>query len=93
LGSTLVCKDMTLARSFAYASKENKHKIVTLGGHVIHKTGNITGGAVADLASKAAGFDEKQVAELREQKTAIVKVRLPTLLRSRSRLSLVLLGP
>ncbi len=52
---------------------ERKYKMVTVQGNVIHKTGNMTGGAAQDLLKKASTWDEKEVSKLKDLKTRLFK--------------------
>jgi len=63
LGSTIVVSDINIARSFAFKGGRPRHKVVTLDGTVINKTGSMTGGASSSesLNRKANRWDQKDI--------------------------------
>lgn len=68
VGSAVVCGTLREARQFAYEdplTRENKVKVVTLDGSVIHKSGNMTGGVSG--GGQAGRFGEVRIAKLQEE--------------------------
>merc|ERR1712130_130887 len=70
-GNCLVCETLDEARRLCYGGSGRsggaKHKVVTLDGSVIHKSGNLTGG-IGDFHKKAKRWDEKNLAKVRHQR-------------------------
>jgi len=63
LGSTIVVSNINIARKFAFRNSRPRHKVVTLDGTVINKTGSMTGGASSSesLSRKANRWDQKDL--------------------------------
>ena len=68
LGSTLVCESLEDAQELCF-TKGEKVKVVTLKGHVITKTGAMTGGTGAREGGDR--WEEKEVERMKRRKTEI----------------------
>lgn len=63
VGSTLVCESLAEARRIA--TGEQRHKIVTHDGTLIHKSGLMTGGR-SGVEARAVKWDEKNIEKLKK---------------------------
>jgi len=71
VSNTLVCETLADANNLRY--REHKRcKIVTVDGGVIHKSGLVTGGHEAGLASRARGFDQGTVKKLKDERDRLL---------------------
>ena len=65
VGSAVVCDNLDEARELCFTRGE-RLKVVTLGGHVISKTGTMTGGTVSKEGSNR--WEEREIEKLRKEK-------------------------
>ncbi|CAM9197715.1 unnamed protein product [Choristocarpus tenellus] len=70
VGNTVVCDTLDDARALCYGQGE-RIKAVTLGGAMISKAGNITGGNTAGDLDRAGRWDEKAFAELKARRQVL----------------------
>jgi len=68
-GSTIVCDSLVEARRL---SGQEKQKVVTLDGTLIHKSGLMTGG-LSGILEKAQNWERKQLEELKRTKDQCLK--------------------
>lgn len=69
VGSTVVCESLDEARRLAYQSGEERSKVVTLDGTLIHKSGLMTGGR----DTKASRWEEQDVERLKQSRDRMVE--------------------
>eukprot|EP00698_Gefionella_okellyi_P004874 TRINITY_DN14506_c0_g1_i1.p1 TRINITY_DN14506_c0_g1~~TRINITY_DN14506_c0_g1_i1.p1 ORF type:complete len:1230 (+),score=329.71 TRINITY_DN14506_c0_g1_i1:106-3795(+) len=68
VGNTLCCPTLAEARRFAYGERDgDRHKVVTLDGTLINKSGSMTGGSSAQV-SAARRWDEKAIQTLKQKR-------------------------
>jgi structural maintenance of chromosome 1 len=70
LGATLVCDTLEEAQDLCFTRGE-KVKVVTLKGHVIGKSGAMTGGTISKSGGLADRWEEKDVERLRRRKVEL----------------------
>lgn len=58
-GNTIICDTLAEARRLSFGSKE-RHKVVTLDGTLIHKSGLMTGG-LSGIELHAQKWDQKRI--------------------------------
>ncbi|KAI5950977.1 SMC1 [Candida jiufengensis] len=74
IGDALVAKDINVARSLRWDStKQIDNKIVTLQGSVIHKSGQMTGGAQIQKSSASLSWDKQEWTKLNESKETLLE--------------------
>lgn len=66
-GDALVCDTLDEARRLAYGSPDKAYKVVTVGGEVIHRNGNMTGG-ISGVQDRGNRWDQQHVSELKEHR-------------------------
>eukprot|EP01113_Clastostelium_recurvatum_P033704 TRINITY_DN4486_c0_g1_i1.p1 TRINITY_DN4486_c0_g1~~TRINITY_DN4486_c0_g1_i1.p1 ORF type:complete len:1283 (-),score=481.18 TRINITY_DN4486_c0_g1_i1:40-3828(-) len=71
VGNTLVCENLADARRIAFESGD-RHKVVTLQGVLIQKSGLISGG-LQGVETRAHKWDEKQVDKLKKRRDRILR--------------------
>lgn len=64
LDAALVCDSLENARNLCYQRGEQV-KVVTLQGHIIHRSGSMTGGVAKDSCDR---WEEKEIEKLRQKK-------------------------
>lgn len=70
-GNTLVCDTEEEARRLAFGAE--RHKVVTLGGTMITRTGVMSGGMTHDVESRARRWDEKAMSALKKERSEYVE--------------------
>ena len=71
VGNTIVCDTLAEARRLSYNSDE-RYRVVTIEGTLIHKNGNMTGG-LAGLDTRAQRWNEREITELKRNRDRILK--------------------
>ena len=68
LGSTIICDSLEEAQELCF-SRNEKLKVVTLSGHVISKSGSMTGGSTGREGNDR--WEEKDIEKLRKKKVSL----------------------
>lgn len=69
--ATLVCDSVAEAKRLAFMGPE-RHKVVTVDGTLIAKSGFITGGSAGNEAARASRWDDKALEALKKVPAELV---------------------
>lgn len=72
-GNTVVCEDLSEAKSLAFGRPgQERLKVVTVDGVMIHKSGMMTGGLSSNMEARAKEWEQKDLEKLKKKRDSLV---------------------
>lgn len=69
VGNTLVCDDLGEAKSLSWSGE--RHKVVTVDGTLLTKSGTMTGGTSGGMEARSHKWDDKKLKDLKRRKRGL----------------------
>mmetsp|Transcript_9154 Transcript_9154/g.37735 ORF Transcript_9154/g.37735 Transcript_9154/m.37735 type:complete len:1230 (-) Transcript_9154:295-3984(-) len=71
-GNTVVCESLSEAKTLAFRPGQERLKVVTVDGVMIHKSGMMTGGISSSMEVRAKEWEQKDLEKLKKRRDALV---------------------